>query len=212
MKLLTLLMMIISIILAGCDTTILPTPDDEVSYTITTIAGSGAEDDEGQPATEAFLTSPRGVAVDDHGNVYIADTENHRIRKVDAESGVITTIAGTGEEGYGGDEGPATEAKLNWPTGVAVDDAGNVYIADRNNERVRRVDPEGIIATFAGTGEWGFGGCGFQLFWQDFSGNSGTPKEESTEGLGRRFMRQSRGQTDPAAGRGGGCAWRVLRA
>ena len=156
MKLLTLLTMIISIILAGCDTTILPTPDDEVSYTITTIAGSGAEDDEGQPATEAFFTSPRGVAVDNHGNVYIADTENHRIRKVDAETGTIVTVAGTGEEGYSGDDGPATEAKLNWPTGVAVDDAGNVYIADRNNERIRRVDPEGIITTFAGTGEWGY--------------------------------------------------------
>ena len=156
MKLLVLFTTIVSMILAGCDSTTLLPSDEETSYTITTIAGSGAEDDEGKLATEAFLTSPRGVAVDDHGNVYIADTENHRIRKVDAESGVITTIAGTGEEGYGGDEGPATEAKLNWPTGVAVDDAGNVYIADRNNERVRRVDPEGIIATFAGTGEWGY--------------------------------------------------------
>ena len=156
MKLLVLFTTIVSMILAGCDSTTLLPSDEETSYTITTIAGSGAEDDEGKLATEAFLTSPRGVAVDDHGNVYIADTENHRIRKVDAESGVITTIAGTGEEGYGGDEGPATEAKLNWPTGVAVDDAGNVYIADRNNERVRRVDPEGIITTFAGTGEWGY--------------------------------------------------------
>ena len=156
MKLLVLFTTIVSMILAGCDSTTLLPSDEETSYTITTIAGSGAEDDEGKLATEAFLTSPRGVAVDDHGNVYIADTENHRVRKVDAESGVITTIAGTGEEGYGGDEGPAAEAKLNWPTGVAVDDAGNVYIADRNNERVRRVDPEGIITTFAGTGEWGY--------------------------------------------------------
>lgn len=156
MKPLTLLMMIVSMILAGCDSTTLLPSDEETSYTITTVAGSGAEDDDGKLATEAFLTSPRGVAVDDHGNVYIADTENHRIRKIDAESGIIATIAGTGEEGYGGDEGPATEAKLNWPTGVAVDDAGNVYIADRNNERIRRVDPEGIITTFAGTGEWGY--------------------------------------------------------
>ena len=156
MKLLVLFTTIVSMILAGCDSTTLVPSDEETSYTITTIAGSGAEDDEDKLATEAFLTSPRGVAVDDHGNVYIADTENHRVRKVDAESGVIATIAGTGEEGYGGDEGPATEAKLNWPTGVAVDDAGNVYIADRNNERVRRVGPEGIITTFAGTGEWGY--------------------------------------------------------
>ena len=141
---------------SAADTVTVTILRSEVTYTITTIAGSGAEDDEGSLATEAFLTSPRGVAVDDHGNVYIADTENHRVRKVDAESGIITTIAGTGEEGYGGDEGPAAEAKLNWPTGVAVDDAGNVYVADRNNERVRRVDPEGIITTFAGTGEWGY--------------------------------------------------------
>ena len=128
----------------------------EVTYTITTIAGSGAEDDDGKLATEAHLTSPRGLAFDNHGNLYIADTENHRIRKVEAETGIIITFAGTGAEGYGGDNGPATEAKLNWPTGVAVDDDGNVYIADRNNERVRRVDPEGIITTFAGTGEWGY--------------------------------------------------------
>ena len=113
MKLLVLFTTIVSMILAGCDSTTLLPSDEETSYTITTIAGSGAEDDEGKPATEAFLTSPRGVAVDDPGNVYIADTENHRVRKVDADSGVITTIAGTGEEGYGGDDGPAAEAKLN---------------------------------------------------------------------------------------------------
>ena len=128
----------------------------EVTYTITTVAGRGAEDDDGKPATEAHLTSPRGVAVDRQGNIYIADTENHRVRMVDAESGAITNFAGTGEEGYGGDDGPAMEAKLNWPTGVAVDGDSNVYIADRNNERIRRVDPEGIITTFAGTGEWGY--------------------------------------------------------
>ena len=109
----------------------------------------------GKPATEAQLTFPYGVATDVDGNFYIADTENHRIRKVDAQ-GIITTFAGTGEEGYGGDDGPATEAELDWPTGVAVDGAGNVYIADRNNERVRRVDPAGIITTFAGNGEWGY--------------------------------------------------------
>ena len=156
MKLFLLLTATVSILLSGCDSTILPPSDEGTSYTITTIAGSGAEDDDGKLATEAFLTSPRGVAVDGHGNLYIADTENHRVRRIDAESGIIITIAGSGEEGYGGDEGPATEAKLNWPTGVAVDDSGNVYIADRNNERVRRVDADGIITTFAGTGEWGY--------------------------------------------------------
>ena len=155
MKLLTLLMMILSMMLAGCDTTILPTPDDGTSYTITTVAGSDSASGDGGLATEAQLTFPYGVAIDSDGNIYIPDTENHRIRKVDTE-GIMTTFAGTGEEGYSGDGGPATEAELNWPTGVAVDGAGNVYIADRNNERVRRVDPEGIITTFAGTGEWGY--------------------------------------------------------
>ena len=97
---------------SAADTVTATISRSEVAYTITTIAGSGAEDDEGSLATdtEAFLTSPRGVAVDDHGNVYVADTENHRIRKIDAESGLIATIAGTGEEGCGGDEGPATKA------------------------------------------------------------------------------------------------------
>ena len=155
MKLLALLMMILSMILAGCDSTTLPTPDDGTSYTITTVAGSDSASGDGGPATEAQLTAPYGVTTDADGNIYIPDTENHRIRKVDTE-GIITTFAGTGEEGFSGDGGPATEAELNWPTGVAVDDAGNLYIADRNNERVRRVDPEGIITTFAGTGEWGY--------------------------------------------------------
>ena len=155
MKPLTVLTAIVTVILAGCDTNILPTPDDGTSYTITTVAGSDSASGDGGPATEAQLTAPYGVTTDSEGNIYIPDTENHRIRKVDTE-GIITTFAGTGEEGFGGDGGPATEAKLNWPTGVAADDDGNVYIADRNNERVRKVDPEGIITTFAGTGEWGY--------------------------------------------------------
>ena len=155
MKPLILLMAIICIMLAGCDSTILPTPDDGTSYTITTVAGSDSASGDGGPAVDAQLTAPYGVTTDSEGNIYIPDTENHRIRKVDTE-GIITTFAGTGEDGYGGDGGPATEAKLDWPTGVAADDDGNVYIADRNNERVRKVDSEGIITTFAGTGEWGY--------------------------------------------------------
>ena len=121
MKLFLLLTATVSILLSGCDSTILPTSDEGTSYTITTIAGSGAEDDDGKLATEAFLTSPRGVAVDGHGNLYIADTENHRVRRIDAESGIIITIAGSGEEGYGGDEGPA--------------DGGKAQLADRSGRR-----------------------------------------------------------------------------
>ena len=157
MKLLTLLMAIVSIILAGCDSDRLPTSGEVTSYTITTIAGSDAASGDGGPATEAQLTFPYGVATDADGSFYIADTENHRIRKVDAE-GIITTFAGTGEEGFGGDGGPATEAKLDWPSGVAIDAAGNIYIADQENERIRKVDTEGIITTFAGSGGYNYRG------------------------------------------------------
>ena len=133
----------------------------DATGTITTIAGTGERGfggDEG-PATTARLTFPRGVAVDGAGNLYIADTSNHRIRKVDA-TGTITTIAGTGERGFGGDEGPATTARLTFPLGVAVDSAGGLYIADTYNHRIRKVDSTGTITTIAGTGEFGFGGDG----------------------------------------------------
>ena len=153
MKPFTLLTLIISMILIGCavDTgkSILE------GYTITTFAGTDSDIRDGGPATSAQLTFPYGVTIDSRGIVYIADSFNHRIRKVDTD-GIITTFAGTGEEGYGGDGGPAAEAQLNWPTGVAVDDNGTVYIADRNNERIRKVDTSGIITTYAGTGEWGY--------------------------------------------------------
>ena len=131
------------------------------SGVITTIAGTGERGfgGDGGPAVEAQLRSPTGVAVDGAGNVYIADQSNRRIRKVDS-SGVITTIAGTGERGVGGDDGPAVEAQLRAPTGVAVDSAGNVYIADQSNPRIRKVDSSGIITTIAGTGEFGFSGDG----------------------------------------------------
>ena len=127
---------------------------------ITTFAGTsyyGFAGD-GGPATEAVLYNPTDVAVDSVGNVYIADTENHRIRKVGVD-GIITTLAGTRWRGFAGDGGPAIEASLDRPSGVAVDRSGNVYIADTNNNRIRRVTPDGIITTFAG-GKWGLGGDG----------------------------------------------------
>ncbi|MFE2873451.1 hypothetical protein [Embleya sp. NPDC059259] len=107
------------------------------SGVITTVAGTGMAGD-GGPATAASLNEPRGLAVDDAGNLYIADSKNHRIRRVDP-SGVITTVAGTGTAGYGGDGGPATSARLSYPFGVALDRAGNLYIADTNNHRIRAV-------------------------------------------------------------------------
>jgi sugar lactone lactonase YvrE len=130
------------------------------SDTITTIAGTGTAgfSGDGGPATLARLFFPDGVATDGQGNVYIADTHNGRVRKVSAET--ITTIAGTGEEGFSGDGGPAISARLFWPEAVAVDGQGNVYIADRNNHRVRGVSPGGTITTIAGTGAQGFSGDG----------------------------------------------------
>ena len=128
---------------------------------ITTMAGTGEPGfgGDGGPATEAELNHPRGVAVDGAGNVYVTDIGNNRIRRIDLE-GVITTIAGTGERGFDGDGGAATEAELNGPAGVTVDATGNVYLIDYGNNRIRRIDPEGIITTIAGTGERGFGGDG----------------------------------------------------
>ena len=118
---------------------------------ITTVAGTGVADFNGddRPATSAQLNSPRGVAVDAAGNLYIADSSNHRIRKV--SNGVITTVAGNGAEGFSGDHGPAIRAQLDFPTSVTSDAAGNLYFADRDNDRIRKVS-NGVITTLAGGG------------------------------------------------------------
>jgi len=128
---------------------------------ISTIAGNGKQgfNGDGGPATSASLYEPSGVAVDPAGNVYIADAGNLRIRKVDT-AGIITTIAGNGKEGFSGDGGPATSAELSFPVGVAVDPAGNVYIADEGSNRIRKVNTAGIISTIAGNDTQGFSGDG----------------------------------------------------
>src|SRR5208282_3015356 len=108
-------------------------------------------------ATSAELNSPYGVAVDSAGNLYIVDYDNQRIRKVDA-SGIITTVAGNGTGGYSGDNGPATSAELFEPYSVAVDSAGNLYIVDFGNGRIRKVDTGGIITTVAGNGTFSYNG------------------------------------------------------
>jgi sugar lactone lactonase YvrE len=123
---------------------------------IVTVAGAGGLGDEG-PATNARLLEPTGLAIDVDGTIYITDSGNNRVRKVDVE-GTITTLAGTGEEGDGGDGGPATEAQLYYPIGVAIDSEGNVYISDTFNNRIRKVDSEGIITTFAGSGGYNYRG------------------------------------------------------
>ena len=127
------------------------------AYAGTGAAGFGGDDG---AAASAQLNSPTGVAVDSAGNLYIADFENSVIRKVTA-AGAISTIAGVGpNEGYSGDGGPATKALLNFPESVAVDSAGNVYIADQMNCRVRMVTASGVISTIAGTGSAGYSGDG----------------------------------------------------
>ena len=133
----------------------------DTSGNISTVAGTGKRGFTGDGVVAIFgrLNRPYGVCVDRSGNVYIADKDNHRVRKVDT-AGVMTTVAGNGSRGYSGDGVPATLAKLNRPRDVVVDGSGNLYIADTDNHRVRKVDTAGIMTTVAGTGESRFYGDG----------------------------------------------------
>jgi uncharacterized protein (TIGR03437 family) len=131
------------------------------TYNISTLAGTGSAGFAGDngPATAAQLNNPNGVTVDAAGNVYITDSNNHRIRKV-SPNHTITTFAGNGKAGFSGDGGPAISAQLYYPSDVTVDLVGNVYIADNNNNLVRKVSPQGVITTVAGSGQPGFSGDG----------------------------------------------------
>ena len=126
---------------------------------ITTIAGNGIAgfSGDGGPALDAALNFPAGLALDGEGNLYIADRNNHRIRKVTPD-GIITTLVGTGEPDFGGDGGSALAAQLHFPSDIEVGPNGDLYISDRSNHRIRKVDQEGIITTVAGVGLEGFGG------------------------------------------------------
>ena len=173
---------------------------------ITTVAGNGSYgfSGDGGPATSAQLLNPHGLAVDSAGNLYIADTLNLRIRKV--SNGVITTIAGNGTYGSDGDGGPATSAQLNMPYGIAVDTAGNIYIADESNNRIRKVS-KGVITTVAGNGAFGYSGDGgpataAQLNWPrgvavDAAGNLYIADTESN-----RIRKVSNGVITTVAGNG----------
>lgn len=130
---------------------------------IDTIAGNGSwgYSGDGGQATSAQLASPTETAVDAAGNVYFADYEYTTIRKVNAATGIISTVAGTGVPGFSGDGGPATSAQLAYVQGLAVDAAGNIYIADTGNGRIRAVSAAtGVIRTVAGNGGYGFSGDG----------------------------------------------------
>lgn len=128
---------------------------------ITTLAGTGdpGATGDGGPARMAELNTPQGLAVDSSGNLYIADTLNNRVRRV-ATDGTITTVAGTGEAGYAGDGAPATVAKLNLPTGLAIGFGDALFIADTGNNVVRQLEIDGSIRTVVGTGEAGYSGDG----------------------------------------------------
>jgi uncharacterized protein (TIGR03437 family) len=127
---------------------------------ITTVAGNGTAgySGDGGPATNAALNAPEGLAIDNAGNLFIADQFNQRIRKV--SNGIITTVAGNGSAGYAGDGGPAVSAELAGPAGMSVDAAGNLYIADRDNNRIRVLLTDGTISTVAGNGSAASAGDG----------------------------------------------------
>jgi uncharacterized protein (TIGR03437 family) len=133
----------------------------DASGTISTVAGNGTPGygGDGGAAAGAQLYTPTAVAVDGAGNLFIADFNNSRIRKVSA-GGTISTVAGNGNSGYSGDGAPATSAQINLPQGVAVDSAGNLYIADTGNNVIRRVGANGLISTLAGNGLIGYSGDG----------------------------------------------------
>jgi sugar lactone lactonase YvrE len=134
-----------------------------VDGSIETIAGGGtvkpANAKDGTAATKLRLSHPSYVAIDDSGNVYFSDFIENVVMRIDP-SGGATRVAGTGGAGSGGDGGPATEAELNFPTGLALDGSGNLYISDAENHEIRMVDADGIITTVAGTGEAGYSGDG----------------------------------------------------
>ncbi len=128
---------------------------------ISTIAGTGVGgfSGDGAAATSAQLDHPFGVTKDVAGNLYITDYNNHRIRKI-STTGIITTVGGTGTPGYGGDGSPAVTAQLNYPAGISIDAIGNLFIGDRANNRVRRINTTGVISTVGGNGTAGYGGDG----------------------------------------------------
>ncbi|HNG94816.1 MAG TPA: IPT/TIG domain-containing protein, partial [Acidobacteriota bacterium] len=139
---------------------IIPKKLDELADgEVTTIAGGIEYLGDGDNQRNAILNRPSCVATDSKGNLFITDTYSHRIRRIDAQTGIITTIAGTGRQGFSGDGGPALVAQLAYPLGLTVSSQGNVFVLDLGNQRVRRINLNtGIISTVAGNGKVGFSG------------------------------------------------------
>ncbi len=136
---------------------------EQASGLITTFVGEGGkngDDGDGGPANAAHIDGPKGIVFDANWNLLIADSGNDRIRRVDARTGIITTIAGTGEAGISGNGGPATAAQISEPRTLAVAPDGSIYFTEPKENIVRKIDPNGIITLFAGTGKAGFSGDG----------------------------------------------------
>lgn len=152
---------------------------------ITTVAGNGSNgySGDGGAATNAMLGYPYNVTVDGAGNLFFADYNNNRVRKVDT-NGIITTVAGNGTNGYSGDSGAATNAMLGLPYDVAVDTAGNLFIADYSNNRIRRVDTNGLITTVAGNGNYSYSGDGSAAT----NAGLGNPRGVTVDGAGNLFL------------------------
>jgi streptogramin lyase len=145
-----------------------------VRFVVESALGQGRFHGDGGPATDATLNFPSAVAVDNQGNLYIADTRNHRVRKVDNATGVITTIAGTGQHRFSGEGGPAVSAALNEPSALAIGLDGHLYVADQSNNRVRKIDcVMGVITTVAGISHAGYAGDGMPASEAALSGPSG---------------------------------------
>jgi len=144
------------------------------AHSLATVAGNGSRgfSGDGGPASAAVLDNPTAVAVDYAGNVFFSDQGNQRIRRIGAD-GVITTVAGNGSPGFSGDNGPAMAAQLNFPGGLAVDQAGQLYVADGPNHRVRRLDRNGNIRTLVGNGTGVFAGDGAQALGASLNGAFG---------------------------------------
>ncbi|HTM47440.1 MAG TPA: NHL repeat-containing protein, partial [Bryobacteraceae bacterium] len=159
----------------------------EVSYSVQTVAGSSVVGD-GSAAVNAQLSDAQCLAVDRSGNVYIADPDNHRVRRVNPQ-GIIQTVAGQGYPGFSGDGGPASQARLNAPYGLATDAAGALYIADLGNNRVRKVTPDGVITTVAGTGQAASGGDGSKAPEAQLNG----PRNVAVDSAGNLYISEFMG-------------------
>jgi len=152
------------------------TPDisGTVRYVVGKRVGATRFGGDGGAASQARLNFPSGIVIDDHGALYIADTWNHRIRRVDILTGMIQTFAGTGQPKWTGDGGPANSASLNEPVALVMDMKGKLYIADQTNNRVRMIDTlTGIMTTVAGTGEAGYNGDDIPATEAGLAGPSG---------------------------------------